>query len=481
MKFHNIINEALKSEYDPLQSTLHKFKVPQLEIPIWIENMSYRQEKKFEKLPHSFIHLTPSQGYFFLYNDSKNAAFESNASFTFITGKQPRHTGRSRYETIPGWYDLEDKRHTHPDLDNWSSIKFIVRNDNKTVQLEKERGGSSGNSIINGKIEEPDKIQDALEALVHHNPETDNYKFINAKQKVSIYIEGGVRGLSPDKPMPIYFAALGTEMKEILEKGLNDETAKHGGTYGLLDFYFNKSDATKEAKYLQNRDRLHHVVAIAEITLKDPNLLNKKYGRYNLVDGKSIPPEEIKIVKTNNPDFFKEGWESVKNLDELMKTPLFKHFSNENWSHVFVARSDEEYEGFEKQMEPEKYNSRTGRAKNKSRWQYGSKGPVGLKLKSGQKILMFKPGTTEKEINKLLAQKWFEKSNAWDVIPWNLRQEDKSKSWGYELYFEGKVPDSIKRILILDAFDEKQEDISSWRRPARDLMKRLGRDIKDET
>jgi len=466
MSFLETLNEALKSQREPVKSKKVELKIPQLDIPKWIENLKHGRESKFKKVSDTNLHKDPSDGFFFNYNPESNTYFESSTSFSFITGVRARRAGKSRWDWIP---HRELKQVTH---ENYSvnNLNFIVDKRTRKIHLEKEWGGETGNKIIAGRITRPEQTRDAIKAAVHHHPELKNYTFVPKKQKVNEYIKAGAIVLETGGTMTAYFAALGDEMKEILKNGIKDDT-KATSNY-KLPIFFDKKEASDETKHMYDGTRLYHVIGIGEFTFSDPDLIEEDFGdKFKIVEGKSIPAKSIKLVKTNFKDYFNKSFSPVPTLNKLRETDLMKSWTL-RWQQIFVARTDEEYEYFKNRQEREKY-TKARRLKGEKKmwlWEHG-KVAIGLKLREGPYILMFKPGTTKDDIDKFLATRWFEKRRLHQEMPWQLRDEEEFKNVGYEIYFQKKFRAPLTYMLIKSPFEEK------WYKSAEDMLKALGREV----
>lgn len=476
MSFLTVINEALKSEREPDKSKKVELKVPQLDVPKWLENQTHGRETKFKKTPNNHLAMDPSDGFFFHYQPDDNLLYVSNGAFNFIVGRRPRdRVGSSSWRTAPHYYDLK-----RIEDDDYKVNDFNFRVDDKTkkINLEKDWGGSKGTSIVAGRVKRPEDVRDSLKAAIKHFPKLANYTFVPAKEKVSEYIKGGVAALEQGGTLTAYFAALGDEMKDILKDGLDDTTVPNKNNQNYkIQIHFDKKEATSAAKELYDSSRLYHVVAVASFAFSDPDLLEESYGdQYKIAEGKSVPAKDIKMVKTNLKDYFDKNWSPVKTLDKLKEDPLVKKWDSK-WNHIFVARSDEEYDRFKAQRQIEKFTKRGRKKGPDAEWTWGSRygderKPVGYRLKNGPIILMFPPGFTKEDINKFLAKRWWDARDVKRDLDW--QEEEKLVDPGYEIYFNHNFPDIVAYAVMKSAFEKKY----SWRDSAVDMLNALGREVK---
>lgn len=473
MKFLATLEESLKSERKPDESDKFVIKVPQLEIPKWLENLKFERESQFKKVPDTKLHKLPSEGFFFSYVADENNYFESNCSFSFIVGVTPRKkSSKSRWKYAPHAGKLS--KYSHEKYYH-IGLNFVVNKETRKIELEKKWSGSK---IAPARISNPEEVRDAIKAAVHHNSELSNYTFVPVKKKVSEYVKKGAAGLESGGASIVYFAALGAEMKEILKNGIK-ESSPSSQYDKSITFFFDKKDAGDLYKSYSSWNRLYHVVAMAKIEFSDPNLFNKEYSSFHLAKGKVIASKDIELIKTNMEAYFKDDFTPVKILDKIKKTPLLK--SQREWDFIFTARNDEEFEYFKKQFTPEK-RTKAGKSKTgRTVWVYGANNweesnPLGLKLRHGPTILMFRPGATKKDINMHFAQQWLEVRNIYRYAGYKKRKELSKESWGYKIYFEKKFPQFIKYELVPAAFEER----GRWNDPLTDLMDALGIEVKKD-
>ena len=477
MSFLNVIEEALKSEREPDKSKKKELKVPQLDAPKWIENQKYERESKFKKTPDDHLIMDPSDGFFFHYQPEDNLLYTSNGSFNFIVGRKPRRRiGRSYWRSAPHSYDLEaisDNDYKVNDLN------FRVNKKTKKIDLEKDWGGSKGTSIVAGRIKRPEQVRDAVKAAVHHFPELDNYTFAPKKEKVSEYTKGGVAALEQGGTMTAYFAALGEEMKEILQKGLTEDSVPNKKNANhKIQIHFDKKEAVSDTKNLSDSERLYHVVAVAQFEFSDPELLDESWGdQFKIAEGKSVPAKDIKIIKTNLKDFFSKSWTPVQPIEKFNDDPLVKAW-NQKWNFIVIPRDEEEWKYFYNRQAPEKYTKRGNLKGSNNRWTWSNKysdkpNPVGLRLRSGTLLLLFTPESTEEDLKKFLADRWWSNRDLNSEIPWQLKEKDEYKDIGYQIYFNHKFPEPVNYILMKSPFERR----SSWRHPAKDMLKALGREV----
>jgi len=469
MNFLKTLTEALKSKREPDKSKKVELKIPQLDIPKWLKNLKHNRESKFKKLPDTNLYKDPSDGFFFNYNFENNFYFESNASFSFITGTTPRQGERHMWN-YPPHRDL--KKVTHSNYTS-NDLNFMIDKRMKKISLEKVWGGETGNKIVAGRMTRPEQTRDAIKAAIHHHPELKNYTFVPTKQKVSDYIKAGAVTLETGGTMTGYFAALGDEMKEILKNGIKDDTTLE------LSIFLDKKEALDDAKYMYDINRLYHVIGVGEFTFSDPNFLEEVYGdKFKIADKKSVLAKNIKLVRTNFKDYFDKSFSPVPTMPDLLETDLMKNW-NRKWKHVFIARTDQEYEYFKNKREREKYTKRGGRRGPTTMWtwdgrQYEDKAnPVGLKLKDGPTVLMFAPGTVKKDIDKFLAKRWFENRDFWSQMDYSIKRDEKFKDAGYDIYFKKKFPEPLNYMLLKSAFENE----GRYRDPARDMLKALGKEV----
>ena len=471
MRFLETLTEALKSQREPDKSEKIELKVPQLDLPKWVENLKHRRESKFKKLPDSDLHKDPSDGFFFNYGPKNNTYFESNASFSFITGTTARRRGRRRWDWVPHGDSLDQV--THEDYSS-NDLNFIVDKRTKKINVEKDWDGETGNKIVAGRITRPEQARDAVKAAVHHNPELKNYTFVPTKQKVSDYIKAGAATLETGGTITAYFVALGDEMKEILKNGISDDTSPTSNKTYKLPIFFDKKVAADDAKNVWDATRLYHVIGIGEFTFSDPDLLEEEYGDFKIAKGKSVPAKNIKLIKTNFKDYFDKSFTLVPTRPDLLKTELMRNW-RKKWDHVLIARNDDEFKYFENRQASQKYTKRGRKKGPDTRWSWDrskdESNPIGLKLKNGPLILMFRPGTPDEDINKFLSKRWFQDRNLYNYMPWQLRNDERIKDAGYQIYFKKKFPEPLNYILIKAPFEE------DYYKPAEDMLKALGREI----
>jgi hypothetical protein len=221
------------------------------------------------------------------------------------------------------------------------------------------------------------------------------------------------------------------------------------------------------------------VTAAAQFTFSDPDLLEESYSdQFKIAEGKKVPAKSIKMIKTNMKEYFEAGFSPVKTLDKLKESPLITDW-RQNWTKIFIARSQDEYDYFKRRRAPEKYTKRGRQKGPTTKWAWGddryseSPNPIGLVLKNGPKILMFAPGTKKLDIDKFFAQRWWERRDLYDEMPWKLRDDESLKDAGYQIYFKKQFPEILKHLLIDYSFTQEE----GWRKPASDMLKALGREV----
>jgi len=450
MDLLNILSEALKSERDISKVEKIELNVPQLEIKTRLENQKAGRESKFKKVTDEQISMDPSDGFFFKYNPHKNTYYESNASFTFITGVNIRHRlGASRWQTAPHAYDLKPITHLELGHDDWN---FRVDKRTKKVILQKAWG--ERNRLEPVTITDPEIVKDALQIAMRYHPELKDYTF--AKMKIPEYLKTGAATLEAGGTLKAYFVSDGENFKKFKSEGIKTDSK--------VNLYLDIREAKKGSKELRYFRKLYPVWALGEVAIKDKDTLGEKSGDAFSV-GKDIPASDIKLTKTNMEEYFDKGFTLPDNLQpDLEKeypTLFFGRWSSKiAWDYLFIARDQAEWDKIQSFRKPEYHTKRRGKQRGpdtKTTFRgYPETDVVQLIINTDAKILMFKPGTTKEQIHRFLADQWIGYRRLISYLPWEMKQNIKA-GLGYDIYFGKKYPEWLMHYMIEKSFSEESD------------------------
>lgn len=433
--------EAIKSERDISNVKKAEVKVPALEKKDRIANIKWNRETKFKKMKEDyFFFLEPDEGFFFSYNPSENYYLESNASFSFIVNEGPRRDHRRSWIRAP--YSFE--RITHPGVGYTTSPKFRVMKRTKKIFLEKIFGGNTGSKLKAQTMRDPLEYTDALKIAIKEHPELENYKFVPLKMKVKEFIEKGPESLESGGEQFVFAPVTGEKAKEIIEK------EEYTG-----NVYFDKKVAKEQLKNLTSKD-IYGVKAVVQMKAKgSTGFKEKEFGNYKF-DGK-IEPKSAKVVTTNYSEFFDKDFVPAKEVDKSRYEDLMgkgPHGKLVYWEKMIIAKDEKEWNYFTIERRAEEKGRRSRRTQTIKTWSdmpFGSE----VHLKNGIKVMVFKPGTTQEQIDKFMGYLWFKETSAHAILRWDnpLR-----KTAGYEIVFQNKFPDELKYIIINQAFKDSEWD-----------------------
>ena len=466
-----ILTETLKSGRDISAAKVIKLDFSASEKDDRIGNAKWERESKFKKIPDDHIVMQSNEGFFFHYNPDKNVYFESNGSFVFIIGVATRKSYKSRYFSKSSPYKVEQI--THDDI-GYDDINFRVNKKTKKIYLEKRWEDTK---LRANTIDDPEAFRDAVKIAVREHSELKEYTFVPLKMKVSEYTtKAGAAALEAGGEQKAYIAVLGDRFKEIKQDGLKERKENAPKT----QMFFDKKTAEKEAKRISDTKRisdsnkLYHVWVIAEVIIKSDEEVGEKWeDRYEL--GKAIPPERIKLIKTNMPRYFEESWKPAKRLTQLENLDINKtlYGSNKRFPVIAITKDEEDWEYFQNNRAKEKYTKRRGRRKGPLTKRTYNTFPEAneLVLRNGIKILIFRPKTTTETVKKFIAFHWLEGQSIWAGIRYDMKEEGE-RDMGYELYFNRRAVPSLQKIIIEKSFEKGTWGIESVEK----LLKTLGID-----
>jgi len=457
MDFLNVLAEALKSERDTSQAEKAIVDVPQLEKTKRIENVKDGREVRFKKVTDDQLFLDPSDGFFFRYNAKDNFYLESNASFSFIIGANPKRSkGISRYGKPAHAHDL--KQITHEKY-GYGVLNFRVDKRTKKVHMEKIWGGERGTKVVPNTITDPEVVKDALKVAAREHSELNKYTFVPTKSTVEEYIKtAGAAALESGGTLKAYFVTRGTQMKKYLQEGLKKGELDRPNTSWMLNLYLEKKEASKESKNLPvDVQSLYNAWAIGEVVIRDQDQLGEQHDEGYEV-GKDIPAKDIKLFKTNLEKFFDKDFTEPEIIRDFDDTAIVRNrYDSVRFQNIFIARDQTEWDYFKAIRMHQHVTRKRGRRKGlETIKEYGDKA-VYLLLPGNKGVNMFKPGNTKEDIKKFLAEKWINDKDIMYRITWEKREELNKMNFGYDIYFNHKYPELIMHAMMIDAFKSKGE------------------------
>jgi len=442
--FSTVLVEAIKSERDVSQAKKGEVKVPLLGKGDRIANIKWHRETKFKKMKEdSFFFLEPDEGFFISYKPSDNYYLESNASFSFIIGAGPRRDLKHRWERAPYSFDIID----HPGKGYGTDPKFRVMKRTKKIFLEKIFGGDTGSKLKAQTMKDPLEYTDALKIAIKEHPELENYKFVPMKIKVKEFLETGPESLEAGGEQFVYAPVIGEKAKEIIEK------EQYTG-----EVYFDKKVAKEHLKHLQSKD-LYGVKAVVQMKAKgSEGFKDKEFGNYKF-DGK-IEPKSAKVVITNFSKFFDKDFKPSKEIDKTRYENIILNKPRGGklgyWDKFIIAKDEEEWNYFSiERRKEEKSRTVNGRRRRPdptlTQWSilpYVAE----VRLKNEITILMFKPNTSQDQIDKFISYLWLKNKYAVNYINWKDPAREKMVETAYNIIFKHEYPDSFKYTFIGKSF-----------------------------